>query len=240
MNSNETIDVPFPERGDASASESNGHSPRHELVEINDHSGERAILDVQIVTAKRFPRSMRVFMQEAKGMACLDEETAQSCFFSLPRGGKAIEGPSVRLAEICATAWGHIHAQARIVEETDKFIVAEAVCWDLQKNVRIGVQVRRRITKKNGQRYDDDMIGVTCNAASSIALRNAILRVIPRAYVDSIYREARKVAIGDEKTLASKRAAMVQYFGKMGIIESRVLAAVESKGVDHAAYLGGQ
>ncbi len=196
------------------------------------HDPEHSALDMQIATAKHYPRSISTFKRDALGMATLDEETATSCFFSMPRGGKAIEGPSVRLAEICASAWGHINAQAVISDIGDVFVTARAVCWDMEKNLRIGFEVRRRITKKNGQRYDDDMIGVTCGAAMSIALRNAIFRVIPRAYVDSIYREARKVAIGDAKTLSSKRVAMVDYFAKMGINPARVLAAVEAASVE--------
>ncbi|MFN8826683.1 MAG: hypothetical protein ACK501_17070, partial [Planctomycetota bacterium] len=45
----------------------------------------------------------------------------------------------------------------------------------------------RRITGKNGRRYSSDMIGVTGNAACSIALRNAVFRGIPRAFWIDIY-----------------------------------------------------
>ena len=195
-------------------------------------SDESAMLGVQIATAKRYPRSVAQFRRDAMSMATLDEETAQSCFYSLPRGGKPIEGESIRLAEICATAWGHINAQSAVHEIGQVYVIARAVAWDMQSNLRIGVEVRRRITGKNGQRFNDDMIAVTSNAATAIALRNAILKVIPRTYVSQIYREARKVAVGDQKTLASRRASMIEYFGKLGVVEARVLAAVEVKAVD--------
>ena len=64
----------------------------------------RAEIDVQITTAKRYPRSVTAFRREAEEMATLDEETAGSMFYVLPRAGKNIEGPSVRLAEIVGSA----------------------------------------------------------------------------------------------------------------------------------------
>jgi hypothetical protein len=206
--------------------------PVHAEIVTIPNNQEAQSLDIQVMTARRFPRSIANFKAEANSLATIDEETAASCFFSLPRGGKPIEGPSVRLAEICAYAWGHLTAHTRIVEIGDKFVTAQAIAWDMQKNVRISQEVSRRITTKSGQRYNDDMILMTCNAAASIALRNAIFRVIPRCYVDAVYRQARKTAIGNEQTLTAKRAAMVEYFGKMGITPDRVCLAVEAASVD--------
>ncbi len=205
---------------------------------------ENAMLDIQIATAKRYPRSIAQFRKEALSMATLDQETAASCFYSMPRGGKPIEGPSVRLAEICAAAWGHIHASTTIFEIGQKEVIARAVAWDMQSNLRIGVENRRRITNKNGGRFNDDMILVTCNAALSIALRNAIFRIIPGAYVNSVYLAARKVAIGDAKTLAARRADMIAAFAKMGVTTDKLFIAVEANdiediGLEKLVTLGG-
>src|SRR5678816_4803120 len=98
-------------------------------------------------------------------------------FYSLPRGGRNIVGPSVRFAEVVASSWGNIRSGARIIDIDDKFITAQGQCFDLEKNICVQVEVKRRITKKDGKRYDDDMIGVTGNAACSISLRNAVFKV---------------------------------------------------------------
>ena len=58
----------------------------------------RSEIDIQIQTAKRFPRSISQFKKTALAMATIDEETAGSMFYKVPRSGKTIEGPSVRLA----------------------------------------------------------------------------------------------------------------------------------------------
>lgn len=192
----------------------------------------RGEIDVQIRTAKAFPRSIRKFISEATDMACLDEPTAESCMYALPRGGKSIQGPSARLAEIVASAWGNCRAGARVVAEESNFVVAQGVFFDLERNVAITFESRRRITNSNGQRYNDDMIGVTANAACSIALRNAVFKGVPKAFWNPIYEAAKRTAIGDAKSLAAKRDEMVTYFGKMGIALDRILAAVGRPGLD--------
>ena len=187
-------------------------------------------IDTRIATARQYPRSVAASLKTALGMATINEDVAGGCWYSLPRDGKQIEGPSVRLAEIMLSSWGNIDAGARVVEIGDQFLTAEGFCWDMEKNVRIAVQVRRRITTKNGRRYSEDMIGTTANAACSIALRNALFRVVPRVFTDQILAEARKVAVGDAKTIVARRDAMFAYFAKLGVDEPRLLASVRRHG----------
>ena len=193
---------------------------------------DRGEIDVQIATARRYPRSLKTFLNKALEMATLDEETAASCFYKLPRGSKTLEGPGVRLAEIVASAWGNIRFGARLADETEKFIKADGFAHDLETNTAVSFQVMRRITDKYGKRYGDDMIMTTANAASAIALRNAVFRVVPKAYVDQIFRKAKKVAIGDASTLADRRVKAVEYFQKMGIMLDRILPVLGRAGVE--------
>lgn len=195
-------------------------------------SQARGEVDVQIATAKRFPRSVKKFQSTAMSLATLDEETASSCFYTLPRDGKQIEGPSVRLAEIVAASWGNMRAQANIVDENDEFITARGVCWDLENNVAVSTEVRRRICGKNGRKFSTDMINTTANAACSIALRNAVFKVVPMAIARPIYEAARKVAIGDATTLVKRRGDMVAYFAKMHVSAEQVCAAVGKAGIE--------
>ncbi len=192
----------------------------------------RAEIDVQIATAHQFPRSFKKFKQDALALATLDKETAGKCFYKLPRGGKIIEGPSVRLAEIVGSSWGNMRYGARIVSEDKDFIVAQGVAHDLEKNVSSSIEVRRRITTKKGKRYDADMITVTANAACSIALRNAIFKVIPMALTNDIYKQAKKCAIGNASTLVERRTGALEYFSKMGVFEDRILATLNKKGIE--------
>lgn len=191
----------------------------------------RAEIDIQITTAKRYPRSVAKFRQEAMSMATTDTETAASCFYTLKRGkgedAKVIEGPSVRLAEICAVAWGNMRYGARIVEEGEKKVKAQGVAFDLEKNVGSTIEVSRRITTREGARFSDDMIIVTENAACSIALRNAIYKTIPFTYVKQIYLQCKKVAAGTSATLKKRRDDMFAKFAELGVKQEQILAYAE-------------
>jgi hypothetical protein len=224
--------------------------PEQTEVEVHKVDGAlaelvtRAEYDVQIATARRYPRSVKAFVDQATEMVTLSEETAAECIYALPRDGKTIEGPSARFAEIVMHAWGHTRAGARVVNEDERFITAQGICHDLQSNTLVAYEVRRRITRSNGSKYTDDMIGVTGNAASSIALRNAVLKVIPKAFWGRIYEAARAIITGDSRTLANRRSDALVYLQKLGITKQMVLsklgvAGVEDITLDHLVMLRG-
>lgn len=195
----------------------------------------KAEIDQQIATAHKYPRSISSFRKEALQMVTLSEVIAGECMYALMRKDgnekKVIEGPSARFAEIMLHAWGNARAGARVVHEDAEFVTSQGVCHDLQRNVAITFEVRRRITTKEGKRYSADMIAVTANAASSIALRNAILKVVPKAFWSELYTAARKTAIGDVKTLANKRADAIASFQHYGITEEQVLRRLGREGI---------
>lgn len=192
----------------------------------------RSEVECQLDAAHKYKRSISKFLADAQTMATLTTEVAESCMYSLPRGGKMITGPSVRLAEICASAYGNLQVAARVLDAEATEIIAQGAAWDMERNVRVTIEARRRITDKKGVRFADDMIVVTGNAAASIALRNAIFRVVPRAYVDVIYEKARSVAVGDAKTLSVRRAQVVERLNKMGVSTERVLTRIGKAGLD--------
>jgi len=208
-------------------------------VEPRLPAGSGAGVDVQVATAKRFPRSIESFVRRCKEMATLDAEVASSCVYALPRDGKTIEGPSARLAEIVASAWGNMRIQAGATDSDDRYITARGEAWDVETNV-----VRRRITGRNGKTYNDDMITVTGNAAASIALRNAVFKAVPSAFWKPIYNECRKVIAGDVRTFHARRDDTLKAFMVMGVPPERLLATLGLKGVldltlDHMVTLTG-
>jgi hypothetical protein len=190
-----------------------------------------ANFDTQVATAKRFPRSIARFMQHAQEMATLTPEIAASCIYAIPRDGKMIEGPSARLAEIVAHAWGNLRIQAGASESDDRFIIGRGEAWDVETNVAIAFEVRRRITAKSGKTYGDDMITVTGNAAASIALRNAVFKAVPSSFWKPIYAKCREVVAGKAETFHKRRDEMMKAFGVMGATPEQVTALVGVRGV---------
>ena len=193
----------------------------------------KAEIDTMIATAKAYQRDIKSAIDTAMQLATMDEETAQSCFYALPRKDKngnkiEIKGASIRLAEIMISSWGNIHAATRIVENDGKHITAEGVCWDLEKNVKIAMQNKVSIIfgqkdGKGGYTANADMQTMLSNAASAKALRNAIFKVIPKALVDRVYAKAMEYSVGDTKTLNSKITNVINKLVKMGLNKEEML-----------------
>lgn len=191
----------------------------------------KAEIDMQIATAKAFPRSFTEFLRKTESMATASTGIAESCTYALPRKEKDktgkwvekfIKGPSVRLAEIVCASYGNIRAGARVLGNDGKHVTAQGFCHDLESNTFIALEVKRKITNKNGERFSEDMIVVTGNAACKIAFRNAAFSVIPAALLTDVYEKIQEVARGTAETLEARRNKAVAYFTKLGITEAQI------------------
>lgn len=190
-----------------------------EIVQAMD----KAAIDVQIATAKAYPRNLPAVLNTIQTYATMDEETAEDCFYALRREGRngqqLIEGLSVRMAEIVASAWGNLRVQTQIIGNDGKTVTVRGTCMDLETNVAVQQDVPRRITDRNGRTFSEDMQVVTINAASAIAFRNAVLKVVPKAVIKKIVNEVKKVAMGQSMSLEERRQNLIGYYAKIGVSE---------------------
>ncbi len=203
-----------------------------EVVESSLSTMIKAEIDVQISTAKAFPRSLQIFLKRAESMATVSEDVAGSCSYSLPRGGKALEGPTVRFAEIICSTYGNIRAGARVIANDGKTITAQGLCHDLETNYSATVEIKRKITDKMGKTFSEDMQVVTGNAACAIAYRNAVFKVVPAALVNEIYEKAKKVARGTAETLPTRRAKAVDYLHSLSVTDKQICEVLGIKKVE--------
>lgn len=216
----------------------NGTSEQADIIEPTAlEAVTRGEIDIQIATARRWPRSMTEFRARAISLATVDEGVAGDCEYLLKRrekGGKVkvIRGPTIRLAEIVAASYGNIRCAARVVSVGERQVTAQAVCHDLETNTAMSVDSSRRITTRDGRRYGDDMIITTQNAACSIALRNAIFRVVPVSLCKPIIDAAKEVAAGDAKTLPERREACVKFLREQNVSDERIAAAVDRRRIE--------
>ncbi|MDR0231592.1 MAG: hypothetical protein LBI82_05675 [Dysgonamonadaceae bacterium] len=153
----------------------------------------------------------------------MDTETAEDCFYALRRSGEVIEGVSVRMAEIIAGAWGNMRVQTRIIGNDGKTITAQGICHDLETNIAVSVEVKRRITDKQGKTFSEDMQVVTGNAASAIAFRNAVLKVVPKAVTKKVIEDVKQVALGKAIDLETSRKNALSNYAKAGVSEQMIL-----------------
>jgi len=201
------------------------------------HSDDKAAIDVQIATAKAYPRDIDRAVSNSIAIATMDKSTAETCSYSLPRGTKKINGPSVHLARMIAQSWQNLRIESRISEITSTQVVSHSVCFDLENNYAVKVEVRRSImqsvwehgkktTKK--ERMNDDMITVTGNAANAIAYRNAVFAVIPQAVTNKVSEAAKTKITGDltsEVALSKRRNMAFLYFKtNYNITEAQILS----------------
>lgn len=186
-----------------------------EIIEVNSANMLEAInrseIDMQIMTAQRIPRDIEKCKQNMISLACMDDAVSYNCFYHLERKDKngersVIEGPSVRFAEIIAACWKNLRIAARIIGNDGKTITAQGVCHDLESNVAISTEVKRSILTSKGTTFSQDMQVVVGNAASSIALRNAICKVVPQVLIKSVVDEV--------------KAKSLEHIKKIGVDES--------------------
>lgn len=208
---------------------------------------DKAQIDMQIATAKAYPRNVTRATNNVVALVQMDAEFADKCNYALKRGGKVISGPSVNLAKAIIQEWGNMRIDTKVVGESATQITSEGLCWDLEKNLAVKVQVKRSIMGNKG-RYNDDMITVTGNAANSIALRNAVFAVLPAAVVNKTYKAAIAMITGDISTadkLNLERKKLLDAFKDVyKVTEQEVLdyvgkAAVETLTVEDIVLLKG-
>lgn len=211
-----------------------------ESIQILENQGvevfeaqERASIDIQVATAKRYPRNLTRVCDNSIAIVCMDKETAQSCRYAKPVAGKNVVGASVHLARIVCQQYGNIRVQQRVKQVTDRNIVAEAVAFDMETNYAVCVEARRSIIDKKGMRYSESVIETNAMAILAIAERNAILKVIPKALIDKVYKEAFNFANGDlsddaKLKVATKKA--FEYFeNENGATEDEILSCLGLK-----------
>jgi len=184
-------------------------------VEIVTPSAMEAIanaeIDKQIATAKRYPRDIARFQHRVTEAIEGDVLLAQKCFYAIPRGGKIIEGKSVRLAELAAANYGNLRVASRIVGIDATAVTAQGVAFDIENNVSWSAEIRERIVDKYGVRLNQDLIGLKANSASSKAARNAVCRVIPQTYLDRFLSVAKRIAAGTGDDIKARRAEALRY-----------------------------
>ena len=179
---NQTISNPF---GAASQRQEQG------LVAVEQ---QRAIQEVQaaMVIAKKFPRNP-VEAADRILQACSRPTLAEGALYSYNRGGSDVTGPSIRLAEALAQAWGNMQFGIRELEQRKGESIVEAFAWDVETNtkqLKIFTVPHIRHTKNGQKRLEDprDIYELVANNGAR-RLRACILGVIPGDVIEAAQRQ---------------------------------------------------
>ncbi|WP_429056763.1 hypothetical protein [Aeromonas jandaei] len=179
---NQTISNPF-----------GAQAPRQELGLVAVEQ-QRAIQETQaaMVIAKKFPRN-QVEATDRILQACSRPTLAEGALYSYTRGGADVTGPSIRLAEAIAQAWGNIQFGIRELEQRRGESVVEAFAWDIETNTK---QLKTftiphiRHTSTGQKKLEDprDIYELVANNGAR-RLRACILGVIPGDVIEAAQRQ---------------------------------------------------
>lgn len=140
-----------------------------------------------MVVAKKFPRDMTAAWNRVM-QSCKRPSLASKAIYQYPRGGETITGPSIRLAEALAQAWGNLDFGTIELEQRPGESTVMSYCWDLETNTRqtkIFTVPHIRQTKKGQIALTDprDIYEMVANQGAR-RLRACILGIIPKDVVD--------------------------------------------------------
>lgn len=209
----------------------------------------RAVAEAQgkLVIAQKFPRNeIQAFAEMRK--ACRRIGLAEKAFYSYPRGGETISGPTIRLAEELARCWRNIEYGIKELSQDNGKSEMQAFAWDLEANT-MSVQnftnphareVKGKVRALTSLR---DIYENNANMAGR-RLRSRILAVLPADFVEEAIAECKKTLAGHNNApLGDRIRKMADVFGQMGVsqdmLEKRLGRKLDTmSGDDLTEYVG--
>ena len=195
----------------------------------------RAIAEAQgkLVIAKRFPRNE--VAAYAKAMeACQRPTMAAKAFYSFPRGGQTVEGPTIRFAEELARCWGNIDYGIKELSQDDGKSEMQAYAWDLETNAQSVQNFTNPHQREQGKKMvtltsQRDIYENNANMATR-RLRSRILAILPSWFVEDAIAECKKTLAGKNDTpLIDRVKNMVVAFVRLGVTQEQIEKRLKRK-----------
>ncbi len=195
----------------------------------------RAIAEAQgkLVIAKRFPRDE--VAAYAKAMeACQRPSMAEKAFYSFPRGGQTVEGPTIRFAEELARCWGNIDYGIKELSQDDGKSEMQAYAWDLETNAQSVQNFTNPHQREQGKKMvtltsQRDIYENNANMATR-RLRSRILAILPAWFVEDAITECKRTLSGRNDTpLIDRVKKMVVQFAKLGVTQEQIERRLKRK-----------
>lgn len=191
-----------------------------------------------MIVAKNFPRDQRQSLDRILS-ECTRPTLAEGATYEFSRGGSAIRGPSIRMAECIAQNWGNMDFGFTELERKDRESTVMAFAWDLETNTRQSriFSVRhQRDTGKGSKALTEerDIYEMIANQAAR-RVRNCILSLIPGDVVDAALKQCDLTLKNQMQgvSLDSIRADMVAKFEEFSITPEMLAAFCQKQSVDY-------
>lgn len=201
---------------------------------VAEATSAREIAEVQaaMAIAKRFPRDPREAMDRILN-ACTRPTLAEKALYSYSRGGTDITGPSIRLAEAMAQAWGNMDFGIRELSQEAGVSTVEAYAWDIETNTRqrkIFQVSHIRHTKKGSYALTDPR-DIYENVANNGArrLRACILGVIPGDVTEAAQAQCEETLHANADTSPEGLKKVLAAFEAFGVTKEQIEKKIQSR-----------
>ena len=185
------------------------------------------------------PRDLVKVENEIRSILANNPELAEICIYCRPVGKKDgkqrfVTGPSIRFTEIGQQCFGRMWVNG-FADTDNKRVLATVACFDLLTlNITFGT-CSKSIIGRGGQKYNQNMIELSTNAALSIARRNALLQQM-RVQLESTMKDAKASVIKkwckgeDQKNDEAWRSISDDYKRRWSTSASDLKKLVENEG----------
>lgn len=210
---NEMVESPFGRAPAASASVSSS------LVLTGEAQRAVAEVQAQMMIARANPRdpvkAMDLILQD-----CMRPGLAESAVYDYSRGGNAISGASIRLAEAIARRWGNISCGIKEVRH-EGYSECKAEAWDLETgfyDFRTFHVEHVRDTRDGPKRVRDerDIYEIVANMGQR-RKRAVLMTVIPGDVFDSAVKQCETTLKARADISPSGMAKMLEVFAPFGV-----------------------
>lgn len=195
---------------------------------------QRAVAEVQaaMMIARMNPRDPIVAMDRILN-ACTRQTLADVAVYTYGRGGSDVSGPSIRLAEAMAQAWGNMQFGIRELDQRNGESTVQAFAWDVETNTRreVTFQVPHlRYTRSGSKRLEDprDIYEMVANQGAR-RLRACILAVIPGDVTEAAVAQCELTMKTKADTSPEATQKMLAKFAEFGVTKEQVEKRIQRR-----------
>lgn len=198
----------------------------HELQQTGASAEKQFEIQSAIIVARNFPRNEDAAFQKLM-KACQRSSFAEDAAYSFPRGGQAVEGPSINLAREAARVWGNVRHGVEVIRDDEHSRQIRAFAWDMETNTKVTAEddFRKLIQRKNKSTGktewvapDERDLRELTNRRGAIIKRNCILEVLPKDLVEDAMNMAKQtLKAGAERDPEGARKKIILAFSELNI-----------------------
>ena len=209
------------------------------ITQAETEAREMATIKAKIFMARQFPREMSTVQREVE-TRCSRMGLAQKAVYSYKRGGQAVKGASIHLANALAEAMGNIDTGTTVLSQTEEASVVKVHAWDIQSNrqaertfVVHHTRDKNVWDKATGQKVkvkehltDDRDISEMINNLAARNRRSCILELVPTDLQEYAVAVCEKTVESGVNVTPELIQSLLDSFERFGVSKAMVEAKV--------------